>query len=139
MFCFLFFNFFPWPFCWSVFSFNFIIQPIFLFYVFQFNPYSFDLFFFLKVIFQFNLTFQLKIFICALINFFSPSIFLDPFVYFFKKIYLLTFDLLGILIHAILSFCTGFLWVYIKNTLKKHVHLIFYWKTITTRDEVCVK
>jgi hypothetical protein len=53
-------------------AFSFIFQSKFLlFYFFQFNPHSFDLFFFfVETIFQFNLTFQLRIYVCPLIIFY---------------------------------------------------------------------
>jgi hypothetical protein len=72
MFCSSFWSliFFPWPFCWSFFAFNFIIQSKFLFfYFFSIWPSFFwFVFSFVTTIFQFNLTLQLKTLIFPQIN-----------------------------------------------------------------------
>jgi len=88
MFCSSFWSliFFPWPFCWSFFAFNFIIQSKFLFfYFFSIWPSFFwFVFSFVTTIFQFNLTLHLKTLIFPQINgfffYFHPHFYIDPFV-----------------------------------------------------------
>jgi hypothetical protein len=84
----------------KVFVFFFLIWPSFFLFIFPF----------VKDIFQFNLNLQLKIFVCPLwlmFFIFSPLFFqiLLVWLIFFPGFYLLTFDLIGIQLHAILLIC----------------------------------
>jgi len=99
-------------FWFSISSFN---KKNYCFIFFQFDRHYFNLFFiFVKAIFQFILTLQLKIFVCLLF-FFHPHYFRSfCVIIFFLWFYLLTFDLLGIRLHTILSFCISFFLIFVS-------------------------